>query len=206
MADSLIATSASAHVLCYVDNDQVDLYRNHCDWESLYGGRLKLTFGPSIGPARSINVLVHGFKDYDIYGLITDDSEFATPGWDEYLVGVFQSLPGRIGVVSPSHDQGPYVNWPYVSREWIDVVGFFAENTVYHFMWDTVIELLGETTRIVWANRDEFHIKHHQLPPCTSASPRDFQSDASAFWGWILIHRASIVKRLREKIRAATPA
>lgn len=197
MVESMIATSESATALVYIDDDQLHLYMHHCDWEGKYGKRVKFSVGKQIGPAKSCEWLISTHKEYDVYGLMTDDAIFLTPGWDRYLSDRFEEFPGRIGVVSPDHEHGPWVNFPYVSRQWLDIVGWYVYPGVFHFCWDTVLEILGEGSRIDYPNITQFGIKHFQR---ATVEPHHTRPDAMAFLGWCITERRGIVRKLREAI------
>jgi hypothetical protein len=72
-----------------------------------------------------------GLATGDIAMLAGDDSLFRTPGWDVAVEAEFAKVPDRIvmvytdtGKVNNHNDHEPCN--PFVSREWIDVVGYFT--------------------------------------------------------------------------------
>lgn len=199
--DSFRGTSSHATMLVYVDSDEIHDYLHLCDWQAELGDRVRFHIGrPRIGAAQSYRTLLEIFPGYDIYGLMTDDSEFSTPGWDDYLVDAFTRFPGRIGVVSPDHAHGPWVNFPYVSKEWIGIVGYFVHPGVHHFCWDTVVEMLGEASKIEYATDKQFLIRHHQLP---QVAPSRTEPDAMAFLSFAIAERRTITTKLKRAIVAA---
>jgi hypothetical protein len=153
---SVLGTSRKADVLFYADDDQTEEYRGIPH----EGGRVINWFGPRIGPAPAANLLAKKFYDYDAYGLITDDSVVTTPGWDEWVLDTIPMFPKRICVISPHHNQGEHVDMPFVTKEWIEAVGWFCCPTMYHYAWPTVTSLIGEMTAIVHAPAQKFNIDH----------------------------------------------
>jgi len=160
-ATSVLNTSA-ADVLVYVDEDQYRQYQFVL--RSLDPKRVKVLYGDRIGPVASANALVKSFPGYDVYGLITDDSAITTPGWDQWTLEAIARFPGRIAVVSPHHPHGYHVDMPFVSKEWIELVGWYACPLMKHYAWPIVTGLIGEMTGIVHAPESAFHIEHDYDP------------------------------------------
>src|SRR5262249_37332382 len=126
--------------------------------------RVRVIFGPRIGPVGVSNTIPHLYRDpRRIYGMIPDDSLFLSAQWDRYLIDAFEHMKGRIGVVSAAHSGGDYVNYPWVSREWIEVVGWYYYAPNFHHCGDSILEILGECTgTMVYAPAAKFFM-HHDL-------------------------------------------
>ena len=203
---SFAATSSVAHLAVRIDDDQRGLY---ADVET--PERVWLEVGPRVGPGSSIQGSAYGnmllvkerneltLRPYEAFCAAPDDAEFVTPGWDLYAMEMIKSFPGRIGVVSAAHDQGAFLNYPCVSREWIKTLGWYAHPTIYHFCWDTMHELLGDATNIVYAPRDKWLMRHQGLPQ----NMEHYQADTSAFLTWCVTERPQAVARLRAEISKA---
>jgi hypothetical protein len=195
MAESIVDTS-DADIAVYIDDDQVDFYRDvGINWKARFGHRLKITIGRRIGPAAAADSLVKGFRNYDVYGLSTDDSIYRSKGWDKFVAGCMDNFPNHIGVVSAHHGHGPWVNFPYVSREWIDALGWFVVPGVTHYCWDTALEILGDATDIVYATKDQFEIDH--MAEMTSSSPAIAHQDGQQFLLWAITLRREAILKLR---------
>lgn len=160
---SVIETSTVADAICYIDDDQRDEYEPVLIAAGL-GPRVRVLYGPRIGPVASANILVEDNPDYHAYGLITDDTRITTWGWDAWLLYVLEKFPQEIAVVSPRHNLGEHVDMPFVSKRWIEVVGWYACPEMYHFCWPILTGLIGEMTAIVHAPEQSFGIHHEGLP------------------------------------------
>lgn len=194
---SMCRTSQRVDFAAYVDDDQREMYLDAHDWQADFGDRLKLTFGSRVGPNLSLNALFRKHREeYEIFGVTPDDSQFLKVGWDAWVIEQMDRLPGRIGVISPAHGDGHYVCYPYVSREWYDIVGWYAMPQAHSFVWDTCVELLGEATNIIQADREVFAMGHDAL----RSENFDFQlaQDEHAFLSWCAAGRQGAAKRLRE--------
>jgi hypothetical protein len=206
MIASFVKTSSVAHLVVRIDDDQKEMYAS-----TKLSNRVFMDCGPRIGPGGSINGSAYvsmrmakernnlTLRPYEAFCAAPDDAEFVTPGWDTYALETIRSFPGRIGVVSAAHDQGTFLNYPCVSKEWIEVLGWYAHPTIYHFCWDTMHELLGDATNIVYAPRDKWLMDHQGLPQ----NMTNYQSDTSSFLTWCITERPQTVKRLRAAIARA---
>jgi hypothetical protein len=192
----MLDTSQDAHMVACVDDDQRDLYMDMPTHP-----RLTVRFAPRTDVVGAINGAVKAMPDYEVYGLIVDDSYFKTPGWDKWLETEINSWPNRIGVVSANHQWAAHVNFGYVTREWIDTVGWYACPTTQHFCWDSVLEMLGEATRITYATKDQFHIHHDLIQK--DATVQIFALDAIQFLGWCVNERRDLVAKIREAMCAS---
>lgn len=191
---SVLETSRHADVLCYIDKDQEVLYRG-----LLEGERLIVHRGPRIGPAPAANALVNAYPHYSAYGLITDDTTIVTKRWDEWLFACLASFPNRLVVVSPRHNLGEHVDMPFVSREWIDLVGWYACPGMLHYSWPILTGLIGEMTAIVHAPDHAFAL-HHEGLAHTNTEVRD--RDARVFFDYVALRLPAYVEKIRKAMAA----
>lgn len=184
LVDSVKATS-SADVLAYVDKDQDNLY-----WDT---EGLILNVGEQIGPVAAANLMVERFPSYDAYGLVTDDSVITTPGWDKWLEEYLTTYP--LMVISPYHNHGNHVDMPFVSRRWIETVGWFACPAMMHYAWPIVTGLIGEMTAICHAPKQSFAIDHDYVEG-THEDRR--KMDNEAFFNYVSLRLPAAVERVRQ--------
>jgi hypothetical protein len=177
-------------VLIYVDDDQLGLYG------FMSTDRVKVFHGPRRGPVYSANKLVEWNRQYAAYGLITDDSVVVTPKWDEWTLAAMNQFDG-IAVVDPHHNHGTHVDMPFVSRKWVDLVGWFACPMVYHYAWPIATGLIGEMTAIVHAPEESFHIEH-DYDPDANTDLRD--NDYKSFFAYVSAFLMPDVSRIRNKM------
>ena len=170
MIDSFLRTSTHAELVVVIDEDQTAMY--------------DLTkFGPRVScvvksPARGGPVAcyngVWSSRSAEVYGALLDDCEFLTPGWDDFCLEARERLPGRVGLISPwsnvkdSADhvtaEMDYVQFMFITREWGAAVGYFAYPKCIHYCWDTVLEVLADSTSILRVPKETFSICHRSLP------------------------------------------
>ena len=206
LIESFVQTSTVAHLVVRCDHDQKALY----DGIQL-PDRVTIEYGPKIGPGGSINCSAYEnmqmanernqltLRPYDAFCAAPDDAEFVTPGWDLYALESLQRFPGRIGVVSAAHNNGEFLNYPCVSKEWIQVLGWYAHPSIYHFCWDTMHELLGDATNIVYAPRDKWLMEHKGR----TQNMVHYGQDCQFFLTWCVTERAKDVGKLRRALAAA---
>lgn len=185
LVDSVHETSTRATVIACIDDDTRYLYRQEPG--SIYHYLARSS------PAVKVNHLVQIETEYDVYGCLPDDSWITSPGWDEWMLDQIDRFPGRIGVVSARHNGGPSVNFPFVSRKWIDTLGWLACPDTHNYVWDTVLEILGDATRIVH-DRPEFEVWHVN-PNSKNVEP--FVHDCVQFFGWCIGGRKEAICKLR---------
>jgi hypothetical protein len=196
---SFVQTSNRADIAVFVDADQIHQYLDAYDWTP-YNHRIRWNVDKRMGPVASNNYLYEKHKhEYRIFGTTPDDSRFAVKGWDGYVIDTFDGFIGRLGVVSPATNDGDYCTHPYVSREWIEEVGWYAYPQAYAFIWDTVIEMLGEATQLEYAPPDRFRMMHRTL---TSSNSHLLPGEAHSFLSWCAVGRRAIVKRIRAKMKS----
>lgn len=196
---SVIATS-EATVLVYIDDDQ---RRNYEHLELAGAHRVRWLYGPRIGVVGSANALVKSFPGYDAYGLITDDSCITTPGWDKWTLDAIAQFPHGLLVVSPHHPHGYHVDMPFVSREWIERVGWYACPLMKHYAWPIATGLIGEMTAIVHAPETAFHIEHDYDPTANRAVRAN---DYEAFFAFVSRDLPGVVDSLRRDMYAPVPS
>ena len=196
LAGSIVKTTNRADLVGYVDEDQSELYeaevaRVKPEWRS----RMSVHVGPRVGPVASANALTKAFPGYDAYGLIPDDAVLTADQWAEWCLDVVAFFPNRVGVISPSHNQGPHVDMPFVTKEWIKATGWFALPLAYHYAWPLVNALIGEMTAILHAPKDRFHVDHDLA---MSANQVWITSDAEMFLPFVARELMPIVDRVRD--------
>lgn len=187
---SVHRTAPSAVVLTYIDDDQADLYA-----DCLAG--VQAISGPRCGFVASLNALVSAFPNYSAYALGNDDAIITTPGWDRWLERILDSFPGRIGVVSAHNNEHNWCNFPAVSREWVTICGHFAWPMCKHYAFDTIFQLLGEMTQIVYAKRHEMNFVHEEWD--STDKLERIKQDAITFLIWSVEHRLAVAKALNER-------
>jgi glycosyl transferase/beta-hydroxylase protein BlmF len=76
---------------------------------------------------------------HDIVGLFGDDIIFRTRGWDSQVVDAFKEWPDKIGVVygSDGWQNEKLCTHPFLSRRWIETVGYIAYDGFFHYCVDT---------------------------------------------------------------------
>jgi hypothetical protein len=189
--ESVHQTSSLADVVAYVDDDQVDLYRSS-------QANCYFHHGPRIGPVAAANAIVKQMPGYSAYGLITDDSRMISPGWDGWLLEVVDQFPNKICVVSPHHNQGNHVDMPFVSRKWIDVVGWFACPACHHHAWPIITGLIGEMTAIVHSPRQMFALVHPHKTEMVSVNK--MEHDHRAFFEFVSLKLPAVVETVRTEM------
>lgn len=196
MVKSMAATSTKAHALIYLDDDGPEsepAYR-----EKMPNDLISITRGPRVGSVASANMLAND-RRFQIYGMVPDDAEFKTPGWDDYLIETMNSLPNKIGVVAAHHNCGPFVNFPFVSRKWLDTVGWYFYPNNYHFCCDSILQMLGEATKIVYAPEEKFSMWHHGR---STFNIHDYPNDANGFLVFCVQERQPILDKIRGAMNA----
>jgi len=191
LCDSVKATSSEAVVRGYVDEDQVDLY------PPSNGQRFSWESGPRVGVVAALNHLVRKNPGFDAYGILTDDCVVNTPGWDYYIGEVMDSFPRRLCVVSPYHNFGNQVDMPFVSKEWIRLIGWYACPNTYHYCWPIITGLIGEMTAICHCPMTRFGIEHDLHVENKAAQVRD----AQPFFEFVSLKLPALVERIREAMK-----
>lgn len=174
-------TSKSAVVVAYVDEDQSDLYDSN---RKDHNG--SITNGPRVGSVASVNVLAKEVYA-DVYGFMADDMVITTPGWDEWVLDRVTRFPGEIGVIAPPYsvagEYGHSVDIPFVTRGWVETLGWYAYPAMKHWCWPTVTGAIGVALDcIARPARSEFMIEHEHLEPMNLDAFRDDLRQLYAFF------------------------
>lgn len=197
LAQSVLDTS-EAHVLAYIDDDQVPLY-SKLPWKKGFSDpydpnvRVHLHYGARTSVVEAMNCLAQ-YRQFRVYGMMPDDAMMMTPAWDRWMLRRFDEFPNDIGVVSPHHNYGDYIDMPFVSRTWIDAIGYFAYPHMYHYCWTLVTGLLGEATNIVYATKEEMTILHEHVD---SPNMEHYEGDASKFFNHFMFNHNRLINSLR---------
>lgn len=186
---SMRQTSELADMIFCVDEDDAEPHRYLCQFPHAW-----VSSEPRTTIVAALNAAVNRFSEYEAYGLIVDDARFVTPGWDRWLMEQFR--PQSLGVVSAHHNVSGAVNFPYVHRDWVNLLGWYACPDTARFCWDTVLEMIGDATRIVYAPEDRFHIYHELLR--NEQSIPAFAADSIQFLGWCVNARRLLIQKIRE--------
>lgn len=182
-------TSDLADVIGYVDSDDESEYPE--GWKQ---GRFSWFKGPRIGPVDSLNELTSHAKEYDAIGIVTDDAKLTSPGWDRWLLDAMDQFPKRICVVSPFHNHGSHVDMPFVSRQWVETVGWYACPEMRHYCWPIVTGLIGEMTAMIHAPADKFSVSHDYK----DGTNEDIRAkDYESFFRFVSAKLPNVVERLR---------
>ena len=196
---SVLGTSEVADVLAYVDDDQRVLYEPALVAAG-FGPRVRTLYGTRIGPVAAANTLVGTSPEYDIYGLITDDTRTVTPRWDKWVLDAMSRFPGSIGIVSPSHNLGDHVDMPFVSRRWVEILGWYACPDMYHYCWPILTGLIGEQTAICHAPESGFAVHHSRLHPMNAEAEA---RDTAKFFRIVVADMPGYVASLRRELSIA---
>ncbi len=203
LAESIASTTNRADLVGYVDEDQEELYGLSCSRaRPELRSRMSVHIGPKVGPVAAANALVKAFPGYDAYGLIPDDAVLTAQQWAEWCLDVAAFFPNRVGVISPAHNQGPHVDMPFVTKEWIKATGWFAVPIAYHYAWPLVTALIGEMTAIVHAPKDRFHVSHDLA---MSANQVWVTADTETFLPFVARELMSVVDRVRDAFKDSNP-
>ena len=195
---SVLDTASVADVHCWIDSDQ------QADYEAIQANfagnpRVTFVFGDRVGPVAAANELVRLSPGYKAYGLITDDTQMVTWGWDAWVLFALESMP--LAVISPRHNLGEHVDMPFVSAEWLKIVGWLACPVFYHFCWPILIGLIGEQTAIVHAPEWGFSIHHDGLPHSNTDART---SDEQKFFHYVALMMPKHVEALRNAMQVAS--
>jgi hypothetical protein len=125
MHDSVFSTAVGkVEILCYVTPD------DHSYDELMSGSDVDVVWrtGPRLIMSDLWNALLPWAKG-DILMQCADDVIFRTPQWDRYVEEAFAAVPDRI-LMAYGHDCSPngenFGTLPFVSRQWVQTVGYFT--------------------------------------------------------------------------------
>lgn len=184
---SVLNTTQTAEVIAYLDEDQRTLYQ----WTEHPPDRLKVIVGPRIGPVAAINAMVKLLPvDYAACGAVPDDATFTIPEWDQHVL----SHSGQARLIAPAHRSAD-VDMPFVSRRWLEALGWFAWPGLYHWGWPSVLACLGAGLgKIHRARPSEFWIEH----PAHESMNRDrYPSDMIALYDFFACHAEQAIADLK---------
>ena len=169
MITSFLKTSTHARLVVVIDEDQTEMYS-----ERDYGERVSFVVKspPKAGPISCYNA-IWSAHPAEVYGALLDDCEFETEGWDDYCLEARERFPGKVGLISPwtnvkdpngvVTEEMDYVQFMFITREWGGALGYFAYPKCIHYCWDTVLEVLADSTSIERVTKEKFTISHHSL-------------------------------------------
>lgn len=155
MYESVLETS-KADVLSYVDDDQ--------GYELPEEPRVICHVGSRIGRGDSINYLCKSHPEYDAYLLAADDVVFTKTDWENDLAAAMPE--DGIAVINAARErQGEnFVNWPVVSKKWIDTLGWFNPPKLKRYCQDTALQALSDALgRTVYLQTDILQHKGMQV-------------------------------------------
>ena len=211
MIESVANTSTLADVAVYIDEDQVDDYKN-------VKGRYRVFSGLRVWPCKSIDFLVNDMPGYEAYGAATDDCRFVTPGWDQWVLDTAKSFKSGIGAIAPQTVGGVdrRMDFPWLTGKWIQAWGRFVPFDTQHFYWDVALQLVGEETQIAFATEQEFAIEHDEMYPIPENPKPDTNrnepitdygrrvlyayADAKETCRWIALERRHMVAKIKAAI------
>lgn len=146
MLDSARATAAGKfEVVAYLDHDD----------EAEYEAETGVVYARGRRPLTDHNLVqMSGLwtrawerASGDIAMLAADDIVFETGGWDEAVEAEFARVPDRILMVSTRNGQDDRPLLPFVSREWIDAVGFTPDDLQGWFADEWIWSMAAEVGR-----------------------------------------------------------
>jgi hypothetical protein len=105
--------------------------------------RIRMVIGPAVGRGGAINSLCRDFPHYDLYLLASDDAVFVLDGWDQIVEAAMPE--DGIGVINVARETTEdFVNWPCVSRKWIEALGWMHPPRMDHYCQDTAMQALSD--------------------------------------------------------------
>lgn len=155
---------SQADILIYLDQDDESPYEVHPN------PRVKTSTGSPMGRGAAINALCDQFRGYRAYLLVSDDVTFVRSGWESEILQALDAFQ-EIGLVHLESENGfHHVNWPCVSRKWIDTLGWMNPPSLKWYCQDTVLSCLGEGLNRVHRIRPK--VLHHHAISGPSAEAR----------------------------------
>jgi len=199
LVQSILDTSVKVHVLAWIDDDQYNLYSS-LPWAKKFSDpydptvRIHFHYGHRCSVVEAMNNLAQLHREFRVYGMMPDDAMMKTPGWDRWMLAKFDAFPNDVGVVSPHHNYGDYIDMPFLSRAWIDAIGYFAYPHMFHYAWTLATGLLGEATNIVYATKDEMTILHDHVD---SPNMAHYEGDCAKFFNHFMFNHRRLIDSLR---------
>lgn len=190
MVDSVVARSSNqVELAVYIDFDQKTKYPASLP-------NTHVCYGERVGPVSSYNALVKRHRGYDVYGAVTDDCQFETEGWETWLNSAVAAFKNNVGAIAPYVRDSGRMDFPWVTRQWIETLGYFALKTCKHYYWDVAVELLGQCSQIAYADVYDFRIAHLGTP--YGCNPETVFADSRTLTSWTVWERPRDVRLLRE--------
>lgn len=105
----------------------------------------------------------------DVVMMTNDDVLFRTKHWDELLAKYVGMYPDKLVCVAPNDEcHSGKANFWFVTREWINAVGYFCWPEFEHFCGDTMTELIAKKAgRFIYAadiTCEHMHPKYGKAP------------------------------------------
>lgn len=209
MIASVQQTATHADIVCYVDEDQREMYDE-------VTGCLAIIVGPRTDACTALNEIARRYPLYEACGLACDDSTYVTPGWDEWVLSRARAFKGGIGAIAPYSGTVDRMDFPWLTRRWIEVAGAFCPIGTAQFYYDIALEIVGEATQIAFAGPDDFRMDHVGImpdpeEPSRDGKPSDFQlrvlrahTDAREAFRWVAHERRDLIARLNAAIKESS--
>ena len=93
--------------------------------------------------------------------MAADDIVFETDGWDKRVEAAFETVPDRLAMVCTRNGQDDRPLLPFVSREWIDTVGFTPDDLQGWFADEWIWSMAAEIGRVIFL--ENVMIRHNQF-------------------------------------------
>jgi hypothetical protein len=185
---------SKADIYIYVDDD------DHASQglRDLESDRVTVVIGPPIGRAGAVNAVCDQFRQYRIYMVMVDDATFERNDWEIEVEMAFDLFPNDIGLVHLESENGmTHVNWPCISRTWIDALGWAQAPTFRRFCTDTVLGCLAEAMdRITYITPQ---VVHHQALRSDHAA-QDAAADVWEFLRYMVQDFNGDLRKLRDAL------
>lgn len=177
-------TSARVQILAYREDSDVTQYPDAPNVTTFQGTLWTVNEG--------MNHLVHKNRDFDIYGMVPDDAYPTVKDWDLYLESVLDVSKAR-ALMTPHN--GGYADMAFVTRAWIDAVGYYAAPFAAHYVWPTVIDILADCTgKKVEPDPAQIMFHHDHV---AGTAMEHLAKDAEGFLHWCGFTRPTIMDRLK---------
>jgi len=187
----VMQTAPETQLLSYIDKDQRQLY----GWAFHPSApkQLTVTVGERIGPCAAANYLLRNNPAYEAYGMFCDDCRPTVSGWDRFVLDTLD--PSKVGGVAPAHATSN-VDFPFLSKAWVDALGWYCHPSLYHWGWDALLGALGAATgKMIQATAGQFWYDHD----VQQSMNRDrYPSDVIRLYEYFSNHFAHDLRRLRD--------
>lgn len=152
MVESAYNTSASSlHVGLYLADTDVAKPYQEKPWHNC----VKMFTGPDFPTVMKWNWLAEQYKDCDLFMLAADDIEFMNKGWDAKIIEHYEGLTNKIHcyALQDSRDKDGTPHF-FVTREWIDAMGYAFIPIFNHFFVDTWTVAIAKANDVFTHLRD----------------------------------------------------